>query len=182
MGKCHRILSSAVIVGIYISLAVLVFSFQNMLNPNKCLYLDSINITLPLVITFIIAVVVFQILLFYLLINPLRCEKDIKLADIFCCRLKNDLYKMVVRLAFCATICIFTTILMCVMILMASAKVLRISWVNVISLDLIVNTVSIMCSFKDWKKRLLPFGGASETVHRQREARNTTTSLPLSDV
>ncbi|CAK8692847.1 unnamed protein product [Clavelina lepadiformis] len=157
VGKCHKILSSVAILGIYSFLAALVFTFQSQLDFKLCGTLRNSNLILPILTTFMVTVFAFQMLLFYLLINPLRSEEGVKVSDILCFRLKKDVHNMVVRLAICASICILTSILICVLMLLISTNRLETGWGNLVSLDLNVNTISVVCSFKSWKKRLFPF-------------------------
>ncbi|XP_076816439.1 uncharacterized protein LOC143462244 [Clavelina lepadiformis] len=160
-GKCHRVVSSVVIVGIYICLSALMCAFQS--KVGDCSSLGDINDILPILITFIIAIFAFQILLFYLLVHPLRSEDGVKVSDILFFRLKKDIHKMVVRLAICTSICIFTNILMCIVIILISKRILQTSWLNAVALDLIVNTIAVVCTFKRWKTRLFPFCESAKT-------------------
>ncbi|CAK8692843.1 unnamed protein product [Clavelina lepadiformis] len=165
VGKFHRILSSLVVIGIYVFLAALLFTFLSKVYNIPCALLQNVEDILRIVIAFIIAIIAFQMLLFYLLVNPLRSEDGIKTSDILCFRLKRDIYKMVVRLAICATVCIFTTVSMCVMIIIISTDAIHTGWVNVVSIDLTANIISIICTFKTWKTRLFPFCETAETIH-----------------
>ncbi|XP_076816846.1 uncharacterized protein LOC143462527 [Clavelina lepadiformis] len=157
VGKCHRILSSAVIIAICVCLGALVFTFVSKTYGRTCATSYDINDILPILVAYIAAAFVFQMLLFYLLVNPLRSEDGVKTSDILRFRLKKDIHKMVVRLAICAAVCIITTTMTSGMIFLVLKEIVETSWYNVVTLDLIGNTISMVCSFKSWKTRLFPF-------------------------
>ncbi|XP_076817609.1 uncharacterized protein LOC143463118 [Clavelina lepadiformis] len=173
VGKFHKVWSSVVIIGIYLFLAALIITFQRKLKTNSCVNLGNFNEILPTTLSFLVVCFAFQVSLFYLLINPLREDGGTKLSDILCCRLKLDIYKMVVRLAFCAMACVFTTLLTCVIILLNSANLITTYWGNLLALDLIINAMSIVCSFKDWKCRLFPFCETAESKQIVGDTNNT---------
>ncbi|CAK8692851.1 unnamed protein product [Clavelina lepadiformis] len=181
VGKCHRILSSAVIIAICVCLGALVFTFVSKIDGKTCATSYDINDILLILVGFITAAFAFQILLFYLLVNPLRSEDGVKVSDIICFKLKKDIHKMIVRLAFCATMCIVTTMLTSGMTLLITMGTLQTSWFNMVTLDLIMNTISVVCSFKSWKTRLFPFCETGGVEHRNSEGKNDQISSRFLD-
>ena len=160
VSKLSRIVSAVVIIVIYLLMFFVFASFITVLKFEKAhppchVVWYPLSSLLPLVVFFITTCFILQLVLFLLLVNPLRRGSSI-CGDVLCTRSKNDIHAMLKRLAVCACLCIVSTILLSIAILLDSVEIICIYWGNLVALDILINTLSTSCTFADWNRRILP--------------------------
>ncbi|CAK8692841.1 unnamed protein product [Clavelina lepadiformis] len=155
--RCHKVMSSLVIFVIYLCFGGVVISFQLKMNSSSWISLGGVDNILPVGVLLIFICFVSQFILLFLLVNPLIGEDNTTLCEILRFKLKKDIHKMVVRLAFCALVCIFTTIITSAIVLLNSAKIINIFWGHLVALDLLINSVTTVCTFANWKQKFFPY-------------------------
>ena len=155
-----RRISSAIIVVIYFLLFTVFASFVTVLQsetlyPPCHIHWFPLSSLLPLLIFFILTCFFLQLVLFILILNPLR--KGSGICDLLLCSgSENEIFLMLKRLAICACACIFSTILLSIAILLDAIEVICVYWGNLVSLDLTISIIATVFSFQDWDCRLLP--------------------------
>ena len=160
VSKISRTISAVVIIIIYCLLLFVFASFIAVLKferpfPPCHIVWYPLSSLLPLVIFFISTCFVLQLVLFLLLVIPLRRDSSI-CGDVLCSKSTTDIHSMLKRLALCACCCIFSTILLSIAILLDAVEIICIYWGNLLVLDLLISTLATICSFADWADRILP--------------------------
>ena len=175
VSKLSRIVSAVVIVIIYCLLFCVFVSFIAILDFEENIPSCHINWKLsmafvPLVICLISICFFLQLVLFLLMVNPLRQDRSI-CGDVLCSRSTTDIHSMLKRLALCACCCIFSTILLSIAILLDAVEIICIYWGNLVALDLLISTLATVCSFADWLDRILPmFSNFATTKNKARKS------------
>ena len=161
VSKFSRSASSVCIVVIYLLLVSVFVSFFFVLKfegdyPPCHVIHFHLESLLPLLLLVSFSCFSLQLVLFILILYPLRNEKSV--CSILCCSEADDeVFRMLKRLAFCAMACVFSTVLLCIAILLDTLEIICIYWGNLVALDLLVSCLSTVFSFKDWDRRLFPF-------------------------
>ena len=160
--KAIRIISSAIICCIYVTIGTSTFVFPTTYSF-KCPYYpcelkwdeNMHTVRVVVVSTFMVMSFVFQSVLFLLLVYPIIKQKSCiaKFQVLFCSEAKGDVEKLAKRLGICALACIISSAIFCVIIFLNASHTASIYWCNLATIDLITNTVAIVVSFEDWKKR-----------------------------
>lgn len=161
VNKLSRLASAVCIVIIYFLLISVFVSFAMVLkfegSYSPC-HIKRYNLAmlLPLLLFVIFSCFSLQLVLYILILYPLRRGKKIR--AILCCSNSDDeVYLMLKRLAMCACACVLSTVFLCVAILLDTLEIICIYWGNLLALDLIISSLSTVVSFKDWDERLIPF-------------------------
>ncbi|CAK8692857.1 unnamed protein product [Clavelina lepadiformis] len=118
----------------------------------------SLDALLPVSIVFVSVCFASQFLLFYLIVNPLIKQKNVRFATVICATLEQDIQKLILRLAFSAFACGISSILLSVFIILDAVGLIHVdgSLSIGICMDLIVSTLAIVWTFADWRQRLFP--------------------------
>ena len=174
VSKISRIISAAVIILIYSLLLFIFITFITVLKFEQSLppchvEWNPLSSLLPLVVFFITSCFILQLILFLLIVNPLRRGTSI-CRDVLCSNSSNDIHAMLKRVAVCACFCIFSTILLNIAILLDSVEIICIYWGNLVALDLLISTLSTTCSFADWSQKVFPWlpscASSSKNIYR----------------
>ena len=160
VSKLSRVVSAVIIIIIYCLLLFVFASFITVLEfeqeyPPCHIKWYPLSSLLPLVIFFIATCFVLQLVLFLLLVNPLRRGSSI-CGEVLCSKSTTDIHTMLKRLATCACLCIFSTILLSIAILLDAVEIICVYWGNLVALDLLISTLTTIFSFADWNERILP--------------------------
>lgn len=163
-----RFISMVVIIGYIASGAATaityLINFTLISSRIGCVYdltkIDPQNSTLPGLLLFVSALV-FQFALLGLLIYPLVKHYKIRV----CCggsdgsrQNSGNVRRTVIRLSVCASVCVLSDMVSCVLLMTLHNGVTPISfWANVYTINLLVNILTVTLSFVDWKRRLFPW-------------------------
>ena len=173
-----RFVSYAVILGILGSSIASVTSylttFTLIASPNGCIYdlsflytADSPPSSLPGILLFAIAVV-FQFSLLGLMVYPLVKQYKVHLCgqDSFADKKHQNVRKTIVRLTICTTVCVISDGISSYLLVFVHDGVTPIMfWANIYTVNLLFNIIAVVCSFADWRKRLIPcYKGEYQTV------------------
>ena len=170
-----RRISSAIIVVIYFliisvfALFVTILQFETLYPPCHIIWYP-LSALLPLLIFLILTCFFLQLILFSLIVNPLKRGNGICIV-LLCSNSKNDVFVMLKRLAVCACACVCSTIFLSIAILLDATEIICIYWGNLISLDLIICILATIFSYQDWDQRLLPL--CPRIKRRRRKFRNS---------
>lgn len=167
-----KVCSSTLIFGIYaILIIVAVFFLQSycmMSTRIGCLIVwdhsNAASVVLYCTIAFISICFVGQILLFFLITYPLSAASKPNGVQ---WRSQVVIHKLVWRLAVCTSVCVFTSLLMALAILLDATDILCGYWINWVGFDLLLNNIAVIVSFADWKERLFPLFRRKRSVPEQ---------------
>ncbi|CAK8692856.1 unnamed protein product [Clavelina lepadiformis] len=182
VGKCLKVLSSSIIIVIYIFIAgvciaiIGVTDHANTLSPCHSVW-NKENIKSQLLITVIYIPVClgFQLILFFLVVSPLLHKKRCKANCCFRVSLKRDkeIHRLVMRLAVCTTACGIFSVLLPTIVILDNNEVIVAPEVNIIAINSIVCILAMMCTFADWRLRIFPF------LFRNHKGGSSTFNQPL---
>ena len=165
--KPLRIASYGVLFGILASsiasAASYLVTFTLIASPQGCVYdlsfPDGPPSSLPGYLLFAISFV-FQFSLLALLLNPLMNHYRIQIcrsSDVDPPKTKKNVRETIIRLTVCTTICVLSDgVSSSLLIFVHDATTPIMFWANVYTTNLILNVVTVVCSFADWKERLFP--------------------------
>uniref|UniRef100_H2YC49 G-protein coupled receptors family 1 profile domain-containing protein n=1 Tax=Ciona savignyi TaxID=51511 RepID=H2YC49_CIOSA len=183
--KTLRFISASIIVGIFAALISTVFAFTmnyslHSTNSGCILSLettDSSTVVIP-VIVMATSYVAFQISLLMLVVYPLAKSAGLENRSCFCpfrlLHCSNEVVYMIRRMALCTAVCVTSALLSSTIAALSVLLAPDSYWSLVVHADLVINTIAIICSFANWRERLLPFKCCiSEPVQNQERAESS---------
>ena len=176
VAKPIRWISKGIIVGVYVALGSLiptfVLTYDYILSEYGCIVQWSgarvTNIVLPLLFCILCGNTLFQFTLLGLVVYPLcvripstpkqvKNQKNLLQRTSSTKSMRSDIQQVVRRLSIATFVCVLSTLIANVFVVLSVLNILQAFYSNLFVLDLLVNTVASVCSFVNWKKRLFPF-------------------------
>jgi len=165
-----RTCSSTLIVGIDLSLVAIAVAFKDgfcvIATKKGCITVWDQSRPVIHVCTTVFMSLCFssQSILLFLLMHPIVTITR----QGFCLRFRKtdkDFHELYRRLCLCSGVCLLTSFSMALAVLLDAMRVVCSYWVNLIGLDLLVNNIAVICTFRDWKKRLFPMLQSNDSNH-----------------